>query len=108
MMHRSIRRATRCTSFFIPLSLTLSLCFTTAMTFAAAIGDQVELNATHPAQSTSTHPGCICGIKPTHSRQDVYLWTIELCNIFFIEAFFLFILFLFGQTFDEAHVQGRR
>jgi hypothetical protein len=54
MMHRSIRRATRCTSFFIPLSLTLSLGFTTAMTFAAAIGDQVELNTTHPAQSTST------------------------------------------------------
>ena len=43
----------------------------------------------HAEQTSSTHPGRICGIKPTHSRQHVYLWTIELCNIFFIEAFWL-------------------
>ena len=49
MMHLAIRRAIRCPSCITLLLLTLSLCFTAGSAFAAAIGDQVELNATHPA-----------------------------------------------------------
>jgi endonuclease YncB( thermonuclease family) len=49
MRQRSIRRAVRCTSFFTPLFLTLSLCFAANNAFAAAVGDQVELKATHQA-----------------------------------------------------------
>jgi hypothetical protein len=45
MLHRSIRRAMHCTSFL----LTLSLFFAAGLTFAAAIGDQVELHAAHQA-----------------------------------------------------------
>jgi micrococcal nuclease len=49
MRQRSIRRAVRCTLFFTPLFLTLSLCFAANNALAAAIGDQVELKATHQA-----------------------------------------------------------
>jgi Bacterial SH3 domain len=49
MRQRSIRRAVRCTSFFTPLFLTLSLWFAANNALAAAIGDQVELKATHQA-----------------------------------------------------------
>jgi hypothetical protein len=48
MRHRSIRRASRCTSSLLTLLLTFSLCFAAGFAFAA-IGDQVELQATHPA-----------------------------------------------------------
>jgi micrococcal nuclease len=49
MRQRSIRWAVRCTSFFTSLFLTLSLCFAANNALAAAIGDQVELKATHQA-----------------------------------------------------------
>jgi hypothetical protein len=48
MIHRSIDRAARCTSSLI-LLFSLSLFFATGIAFAAAIGDQVELKATHQA-----------------------------------------------------------
>jgi hypothetical protein len=45
----SLRRAFRHTACLTQLLLTVSLCFAAGLTFAAAVGDQVELNATHPA-----------------------------------------------------------
>jgi hypothetical protein len=44
-----IRRAVRHTAGLTRLLLTVSLCVTAGLTFAAAVGDQVELRATHPA-----------------------------------------------------------
>lgn len=49
MIHRSIRRAVRCALSLTALLCTLSLLLATGIAFAAAVGDQVELNATHPA-----------------------------------------------------------
>ena len=49
MMYPSIHRAARDIPFRIPLLLTLSLVSRCGTAFAAAIGDQVELNATHQA-----------------------------------------------------------
>jgi hypothetical protein len=49
MRQRSIRRAVRCTSFFTPLFLTLSLCFAANNALAATVCDQVELKATQPS-----------------------------------------------------------
>ena len=45
----SLRRAVRHTAYLTHLLLTVSLCFAAGLCFAAAVGDQVELNATHPA-----------------------------------------------------------
>src|SRR5215475_13613537 len=49
MIHRVFRRAARCTRFITPLLFTLAFLFTTSIAFAAAVGAQVELNATHQA-----------------------------------------------------------
>jgi hypothetical protein len=49
MMPLAIRRAARWTSPFTALLLTLSLSIAPDRAFAAAVGDQVELRATHPA-----------------------------------------------------------
>src|SRR5687768_12106033 len=49
MIHLVIRRALRCALFFTPLLVILSLCVATSLAFAAIIGDQVKLNATHQA-----------------------------------------------------------
>jgi Bacterial SH3 domain len=49
MMPLAIRRAARWTSPFTALLLTLSLSVAPDRAFAAAVGDQVELRATHPA-----------------------------------------------------------
>jgi endonuclease YncB( thermonuclease family) len=49
MMHRSIRRAIRCPLFLTSLLLTLSVLLTPSIALAVAIGDQVELKATHQA-----------------------------------------------------------
>jgi hypothetical protein len=49
MRHVAIRHAGRRASSLAPLLLTLSLCFTTGIALAAAIGDQVELRTTHRA-----------------------------------------------------------
>jgi Staphylococcal nuclease homologue len=49
MIHLTICHATRCLSFLSPLLLTLSLLLAPSMALAAAVGDQVELTATHQA-----------------------------------------------------------
>jgi hypothetical protein len=49
MIRLAIRRAARCLLFVAPLLLTLVLLSTASQAFAAAIGDQVELHATHQA-----------------------------------------------------------
>ena len=49
MMYPLHHRAARCTSSLTLLLVILSLFFAAGITFAAAIGDQVELNATHQA-----------------------------------------------------------
>jgi hypothetical protein len=49
MIHLTIRRAVRCTSSLTLLLVILSLFFAAGITFAAAVGDQVELKATHQA-----------------------------------------------------------
>jgi hypothetical protein len=49
MMPLAVRRAARGTSPFTALLLTLSLSIAPDSAFAAAVGDQVELRATHPA-----------------------------------------------------------
>jgi hypothetical protein len=48
MTHLHFRHAARCTSFVAPFLLTLSW-FAAGIIFAAAVGDQVELHATHQA-----------------------------------------------------------
>jgi micrococcal nuclease len=47
MRHRSIRRATRCTSSLTALLVILSLFLAASIAIAATVGDQVELKATH-------------------------------------------------------------
>jgi hypothetical protein len=54
MMPLAIRRAAHWTSPFTALLLTLSLSIPPDRAFAAAVGDQVELSATHPAGVPST------------------------------------------------------
>jgi hypothetical protein len=49
MIRLFIRWAARRTSIVAPLLLTVSLLGAVSLTFAAAVGDQVELTATHPA-----------------------------------------------------------
>jgi endonuclease YncB( thermonuclease family) len=49
MIHRLHRRAVRTIPFLTPCLVTLVLLFTVGIGFAAAIGDQVELNATQQA-----------------------------------------------------------
>jgi endonuclease YncB( thermonuclease family) len=49
MMYPLHHRAARCLSFVAPLLLTLVLLSTASQSLAAAVGDQVELNATHQA-----------------------------------------------------------
>jgi hypothetical protein len=49
MIDPCIRRAARCTSSLTLLLVILSLFFAAGITFAAAVGDQVELKATHQA-----------------------------------------------------------
>jgi hypothetical protein len=49
MIYLLIRCATSHTSFVAPLLWTMSLFSATGTTFAAAVGDQVELRSTHPA-----------------------------------------------------------
>jgi hypothetical protein len=49
MIDPCIRRAARCTSSLTRLLVILSLFFAAGITFAAAVGDQVELKATHQA-----------------------------------------------------------
>jgi hypothetical protein len=49
MMYPLHHRAARCLSFVAPLLLTLVLLSTASQAFAAAVGDQVELKATHQA-----------------------------------------------------------
>jgi hypothetical protein len=49
MMYPLHHRAARNIPVLTPLLLTLALLFTAGMAFAAAIGDQVELHATHQA-----------------------------------------------------------
>jgi hypothetical protein len=49
MRHRWIRRAIRCALSLTAFFLTLSFFYDAGMAFAAAIGDQVELKATHQA-----------------------------------------------------------
>jgi len=44
-----MRHPVRGLAVLTPLLLTLALLFTTSLTFAVAIGDQVELKATHQA-----------------------------------------------------------
>jgi hypothetical protein len=48
MIHLVIHRPLRCAPFFTPLPV-LSLFIPTSIAFAAAIGDHVELKATHQA-----------------------------------------------------------
>jgi micrococcal nuclease len=49
MIHRLHHRAVRTIPFLTPGLVTLALLFTVGIAFAAAIGDQVELHATHQA-----------------------------------------------------------
>src|SRR5215216_6922629 len=49
MIDPCVRRAARCTSSLTLLLVILSLFFAAGITFAAAVGDQVELKATHQA-----------------------------------------------------------
>ena len=49
MMHRSSRRAARRTLSLTPLLLPLSWWLAAGLACAAAVGDQVELRATHPS-----------------------------------------------------------
>ena len=49
MIHLAIRRAARCALCLTPLLLTLSLFVAAGISFAAVVGDQVELKATHQA-----------------------------------------------------------
>jgi hypothetical protein len=49
MRHVAIRHAGRCASSLTPLLLTFNLIFAAGLAFAAAVGDRVELRATHPA-----------------------------------------------------------
>jgi hypothetical protein len=49
-------------------------------------------------ETSPTHPGHLCGIKPTHSRQYVYLWTIELCNVLCVEVLFYSYLFIWPSV----------
>ena len=49
MIDPCIRRAARCTSSLTLLLVILSLFFAAGITFAAAVGDQVDLKATHQA-----------------------------------------------------------
>jgi micrococcal nuclease len=49
MIHLSSCRAARFTSSLTPLLLTISLLLAASIAFAAAVGDQVELKATHQA-----------------------------------------------------------
>jgi hypothetical protein len=44
-----MRHTVRCIALLIPLLLTLAFLFTATIVFAAAVGDQVELKATHQA-----------------------------------------------------------
>jgi hypothetical protein len=53
MIDLAIRRAVRCPSFVVPLLYIVTLLCAAGMTFAAAVGDQVELNATHQAGVSS-------------------------------------------------------
>jgi hypothetical protein len=55
MIHLAIRYAARSTSS-LTLLLSLSLFFAASLAFAATVGDQVELKATHPAQTGPTLP----------------------------------------------------
>jgi endonuclease/exonuclease/phosphatase family metal-dependent hydrolase len=49
MIHLAVRRAARCLSFVAPLLLTLVLLSTASPSFAATVGDQVELKAMQPS-----------------------------------------------------------
>jgi hypothetical protein len=49
MIHLSIRRAVRCASYLMPLLGILGLFLVAGMSFAAAVGDQVELKARNRA-----------------------------------------------------------
>ena len=49
MIHLAIRRAVRCPSFVTLLLCLVSLFCAAGITFAAVVGDQVELKATHQA-----------------------------------------------------------
>jgi hypothetical protein len=49
MRDRMTCAATRCTAFVASLLWTMSLCAAVSVAFAATVGDQVELKATHPS-----------------------------------------------------------
>lgn len=49
MMYPSVPRRVRCLPLYVPVLVALLLCLTARVAFAAAIGNQVELKATHQA-----------------------------------------------------------